>query len=101
MWETDCNMKIRKEKMGLWLITFSKLYVDACFYAQIVPLTRRVICDNFQGLFAKTCFYFFILRSRVRFIKYGEYSNTLEESSCSLIAPVSKYLGNAKKLDVL
>jgi hypothetical protein len=40
-------------------------------------LTRRVICGHFQGLFAKTCFYFLILWSRVAFIKYDEYGARL------------------------
>jgi hypothetical protein len=35
-------------------VVSSKKYPYACFKAQIVALTRRVICAYFQGLFAKT-----------------------------------------------
>jgi hypothetical protein len=73
MWEMECNMKIRNEKMGFWLITFSKNYFDACFPAQIVTLDQTRHLRPFSGSVRKNLFLFLILWSRVAFIKYDEY----------------------------
>jgi hypothetical protein len=65
IWEMDCNMKIRKEKMGLWLITFSKIYVDAWFSAQIVALDQTRHLRPFSGSVRKNLFLFFLFYSLV------------------------------------
>ena len=59
MWEMECNMKIRNEKMGFWLITFSKNYFDACFSAQIVALDQTRHLRPFSGSVRKNLFLFF------------------------------------------
>ena len=63
--------------MSLWLITFSKIYFDACFSAQIVALEQTRHLRPFSGSVRKNLFLFLILLSRVRFIKYDEYKANL------------------------
>ena len=59
MREMDCNMKINNEKIGCWLITFSKIYFDACFSAQIVALDQTCHLRPFSGSVRKNLFLFF------------------------------------------
>ena len=70
LWEMDYNIKIRNEKIDFLLITFSKIYFDACFSVQIVAFDQTRHLRPFSGSVRKKLKKIWL---RVRFIKYGEY----------------------------